>query len=151
MSGAVLLVEDSKRDAEAIEVLLRSVGVSNQVIAVHDGAQAIAYLNGDDPYSDRQKFPFPSVLLLDLRMPEIDGFDVLEWIKSQPQLNQFLIVVLSAYDGIREVTHAYSLGAKSFLVKPCNRDDMKNLLKSFPEYWIQSVIHSETPSPDARV
>jgi CheY-like chemotaxis protein len=93
------------------------------------------YLEGKGEFADRDKYPLPSILLLDLRMPDIDGFDVLEWIKGQPHLSNILIVVLSAYDGIREVTHAYSLGAKSFLVKPLNRLDVQNLLKAFPEHW----------------
>jgi CheY-like chemotaxis protein len=147
MPKTVLLVEDSKRDAEAFRILFRSVGVSNPIVTLNDGARAIAYLEGKGEFADRDKYPLPSILLLDLRMPDIDGFDVLEWMKGRPHLNHILTVVLSAYDGIREVTHAYSLGAKSFLVKPLNRLDVQNLLKAFPEHW--ELTQSERPQSHA--
>ena len=131
-------MEDSRRDAEAFEVLFRSMHILNPIVIVEDGAKAIAYLKGEGEYADREKFPAPALVLLDLKMPNIDGFGVLEWIKSQSHLKNLFVVVLSAFDGLREVKRAYELGARSFLVKPCNRADFENLMKSFPGHWVIS-------------
>jgi DNA-binding NarL/FixJ family response regulator len=77
-------------------------------------------------------------------MPGTDGFGVLEWLSNCPSI-EGLVIVLSAYDGIREVKQAYALGAKSFLCKRCTRTDIKNLMDAFPEHWIRSM----TPVPKA--
>jgi CheY-like chemotaxis protein len=149
--SAILIVEDSARDAEAFTVLLRSMGILNPIVSVNDGARAIAYFRGDGEFADRTKFPFPGVVLLDLRMPGMDGFDVLEWLRDKEHLKQMLVVALSAYDGVREVTHAYALGAKSFLLKPCGQADLENLIKSYPDHWVRAAGHSESQRPSASV
>jgi CheY-like chemotaxis protein len=77
----------------------------------------------------------PSVLLLDLKMPRMGGFEVLEWCKAQPHLNKMLIVVLSGHHELPEVNRAYALGAHSFLVKPSSREEIANLVKKFTGYW----------------
>jgi len=147
---AVLLVDDSKRDTEAMEILLRSIGVTIPILAVDGGNKAIAYFKGDGEYADRAKYPLPSVLLLDLKMPEPDGFYVLEWLKAHSHLKDSLVVVLSAYDGLREVNQAYALGSKSFLVKPCSAADIKDVIKSFPDYWAPAFPYTDNPGGEAR-
>jgi CheY-like chemotaxis protein len=144
MAYAVLLVEDSKRDAEAMEVLLRSLGVGNPIVSVDSGEKALAYFKGEGEFADRKKFPIPKIVFLDLRMPGMDGFDVLEWLKQQSHFKDVFVVVLSAYDGLRQIAHAYELGAKSFLVKPCSQADIKKLMDSLRRAMVAWVGSSDS-------
>ena len=124
MTRPILLAEDFEADALAVRRLLNEAGVTNPVIVVPDGGEAIAYLNNDGPFRDRQKFPLPEVLLLDLKLPNKSGFEVLEWCKTQPHLKDLFIVVLSGHYQLQEVKQAYHLGAHTFLTKPANQEDI---------------------------
>ncbi|HXC98850.1 MAG TPA: response regulator [Verrucomicrobiae bacterium] len=135
MIRPILLAEDSEDDAILIQATLRKAEVLNPVLAVSDGVQAIAYLKGHGFYADRVSFPLPAVVLLDLKMPHKNGFQVLEWWKTQPQLKDILIVVLSGYYDLESIRYAYSLGARSFLIKPCKVEDIMNLRQAFAGSW----------------
>ena len=129
MNRPILLAEDFEADALIVQRLLKKAGVANPILVVPDGGEAIAYLNNDGPFRDRQKFPLPAVLLLDLKLPNKTGFEVLEWCRTQPHLKDLFIVVLSGHFELREVNQAYQLGARSFLTKPANREDILNAIK----------------------
>jgi len=139
MIRPILLAEDSEDDAILIQATLRKAEVLNPVLAVSNGAQAIAYLKGEKFYADRNLFPLPGVILLDLKMPHKNGFEVLEWWKNQPQLSEILIVVLSGYYDLESIRYAYSLGARSFLIKPCKVEDIINLRQAFSGAWNHSA------------
>jgi CheY-like chemotaxis protein len=109
--------------------------VRNPVRFVTDGSSVIAYLKGTGEYDDREKFPLPGVLLLDLIMPRLDGFQVMEWLKTQSQFADMLIVVLTGHGHLSNMREAYMLGARSFLTKPCRVEDVQNLLDGFSSYW----------------
>ena len=141
-SKTILLAEDLEDDAGIIQYIFKKAGVSNPVMVVPDGAEAIAYLGGDNHYADRAKFPLPVVLLLDLKMPKRSGFEVLEWCKTRPDLKDLLVIVLSGHHDLGAVNRAYALGAHSFLVKPCNVEDIRNLTKTFKGYWVESGASS---------
>ena len=83
----ILLVDDSENDALLLQRQLQTAGLANPVIWVSSGRKAMAYLKGEPPYEDRLKHPMPSVLILDVKMPDMDGFAILRWISTQPQLN----------------------------------------------------------------
>jgi CheY-like chemotaxis protein len=127
----ILLAEDFEADAVAVQRLLRKVGVGNPVIVVPDGGEAIAYMNNDGPFRDRQKFPLPDMLLLDLKLPTKNGFEVLEWCRTQPHLKELFIVVLSGHYELelRDINQAYLLGAHTFLAKPASQKDILNAIK----------------------
>jgi CheY-like chemotaxis protein len=133
MAKTVLIVDDSAEDEFFCRVVMQKV-VANPIISVADGSEAIAYLVGAGVYKDRKKYPLPDVLLLDLKMPKVDGFGVLEWLKSQSNLKP-LIVVLSQFGQNKEITRAYSMGAHTFLSKPLRHEDVVNLTKHFQGYW----------------
>ena len=125
----ILLAEDFEADAVAVQRLLKKVGVANPVIVVPDGGEAIAYMNNDGPFRDRHKFPLPDLLLLDLKLPTKNGFEVLEWCRTQPHLKELFIVVLSGHYELRDVNQAYLLGAHTFLAKPASQKDILNAIK----------------------
>lgn len=118
MNKAILLAEDSLDDELFFRRVLLAAGVQNPVFATRDGRNTIAYLDGADPFSDRQAFPLPSILFLDLKMTPVDGWEVLAWLKAKPMFSKMPVIVLTQIEGMKELTKAYSLGAKSFLVKP---------------------------------
>ncbi len=129
MTRPILLAEDFEADALIVQRLLKKAGVANPILVVPDGGEAIAYLNNDGPFRDRQKFPLPGVLLLDLKLPNKTGFEVLEWCRVQPHLKDLFIVVLSGHYDVRDVKEAYHLGAHTFLAKPANQGDILNAIK----------------------
>jgi CheY-like chemotaxis protein len=131
VAKSILLAEDFEDDARSLVDVLKASGIQNPIIRVGDGDEALAYLKGEGLYGNRQNFPLPGLLLLDLKMPRVDGFQVLEWIQTQPELKNMLVVVLSGHNDLKDVKHAYALGAHTFLIKPFKLEDVANLTASF--------------------
>src|SRR6185295_11903648 len=100
------------------------------------GREAIAYLNGVAPFEDRVKSPLPSVILLDLQMPDGDGFEVLQWIRNKFPSGGLLVVVLTRVEELRKINRAYALGANSFLTKPGSSEELQELIRIFSGYWL---------------
>ena len=132
----ILLVDDSENDLALMRIAFKKAGFNSPLQEVHNGEEAIAYLKGDGPYSDRDKFPLLTVMLLDLNMPMKNGFDVLTWVRSQPALKRLSIIVLSASMRIEDVERTYDLGAHSFLVKPTDLNELVNMLRVLRD-WLQ--------------
>ena len=116
--SVILLVEDNEDDVLLIRRGFERSGVGSSLQLVKNGPEAIAYLKSDLPYHDRSKHPLPSLVLLDIKMPGVNGFEVLKWIRRQPEFVRLQVVMLTSSDEIRDVTLAYQLGANSFFVKP---------------------------------
>jgi len=116
----VLLAEDDENDAFLLMYAFKLAEVSNPLIVVRNGQEAIWYLNAEGPYSDREKFPWPCVLLLDLKMPLMNGFDVLEWLKDPQHRKGLPVIVLSSSDEESDVQRAMALGANAYRVKSCD-------------------------------
>ena len=147
-ANAVLIVEDFEDDAKLLELLLTGAGVINPIRTALSAEQAIAYLEGGSHYWDRVKYPLPSVIFLDLKLPGIDGFDFLRWLRAHPLLKTAFIVILSATGDLVSVQAAYSLGANSFLVKPCRPADLENLLICYPTFWTRTIPPTAIPPPE---
>jgi CheY-like chemotaxis protein len=127
----ILVAEDTPAHAEAIKRVLEEAGVSNPLHFVADGKEAIAYLDGTGRYSDRTRYPLPTLFLLDLVMPHKSGLEVLEWMRSHsdPQYKAIGKVVMTGMGNIEEVRRAYQHGAHSFLIKPLRTEDFVNLFQ----------------------
>jgi CheY-like chemotaxis protein len=125
----VLLVDDSVNDALLMRTVFERAGFVQPLRFARDGDEAIAYLRGDGLYHDREKFPLPTAVLLDLNMPRKNGFEVLEWIRLQPTLRRLRVYILSASSRAQDIEQAYDLGANSYLVKPGNLDGLMVLAK----------------------
>ncbi len=139
MAKTILLAEDSPEAATLFKLVLERNSVDNPVIVVSGGHQTIAYLDGQDKYANRTAFPMPEVLFLDLRMPDLDGYEVLEWLKRHPEIRKdLLIIVLSEDVRADSIRRAYDLGANSFLTKPLRSRDVRNLIQHFAGHWMQS-------------
>jgi two-component system response regulator len=139
-SGAVLIAEDNQDDVKLLFRDLQQMGVSHSIQSVADGDQVLAYLKGSCQYADREKFPYPIILVLDLRMKPGDGFSVLRWLKDNPSFKTFPVLVLTAWMDRSAMIEAYRLGAATFLTKPFTRDA---LAAAFREL---KVLHSQPES-----
>jgi CheY-like chemotaxis protein len=136
-SRTILLAEDDANDIFFLQFAFESAQISNPLQVVVDGQQAIDYLAGAGPYADRARFPFPCLMLLDLKLPLKMGLDVLRWIREQPALQTLLVVVLSSSSEKEDIDEAYRLGARSYIVKPLSvpkRLELASLIKS---YWLE--------------
>lgn len=132
----VLVAEDSEDDLFLLRRSFEHVGFDTPVQYVRDGDQAIAYLAGKGRFARRETYPLPSVLLLDLKMPRKNGFEVLEWIQQQPNLTGMRTIVLTTSEDVFEMNRAYQLGAASFLTKPLNFTEFKDTIVAVHNYWI---------------
>ena len=131
----VLIADDSENDVALFRRALRQARVTTAVQVVMDGEEAIAYLKGDGKFAERDEYPLPDLLLLDLKMPRKNGFEVLEWLRGQPTLARLRVVVLTTSEDLRDVNSAYSLGAASFLTKPLNFIEFKDTIQAMIDYW----------------
>jgi len=142
----ILLAEDDINDVLLLERAFEKAGLRPSLRVVNDGEAAIEYLSGRGIYADRERFPVPFLLLLDLKMPGTDGFEVLQWLRNDPELKRLLVVVLTSSNLQADVDRAYELGANSYLVKPVGFDEMLHLVQRFEIYW--SEINRTPSSPD---
>lgn len=132
----ILVAEDNEDHVMMIRRAFRQSGLVNPVQVVRDGEEAIAYLKGDGPYANRAEYPLPCLLLLDLKMPNKNGFEVLEWLRSQPALSALRVVVLTTSGEMNDINRAYQLGANSFLTKPVDFRDFVQLTTALKGYWL---------------
>lgn len=144
-NGAILLVEDDQVDALLVLRAFEKAGVKNPVRVVADGDEAVSYLEGAGPYANRQIYPMPGLVLLDLKMPKRDGFEVLNWIRSHRELSALPVVVLAAEQEISGVKKAYSAGANSFLVKPMDFENYMSMSHALKAFWLCAAKMPEPP------
>jgi CheY-like chemotaxis protein len=144
----ILLVEDDPNDVFFLTYAFEQAGIADPVQTVVNSQQAIDYLAGNDRYANRDQFPMPRLVLLDLKLPGCGGLDVLRWIQQQPSLRTLLVIVLSSSSDPRDVDEAYRLGARSFLVKPLSVHKRREMAKALKKYWLDL---NEFPSECAQM
>ena len=137
----ILLVEDNPDDVLLITRAFYRAGLKCQIQNVGRGEDAITYLQGGRPYANRLRFPLPDVVLLDIKMPGMDGFEVLRWIRRQAEFSRLCVVMLTSSDQIRDVNQAYQLGANSFLVKPLDFVNAAELIVSLDRMLYSASHH----------
>ncbi len=143
MMYTLLLVEDNPADILLIQRVFRSENFKNVSLQiVTDGDAAIFYLSGEGEYADRGVYPLPTIILLDLKLPHRSGYEVLAWIKEQPQLKRLPVIVMTSSKQQADVNKVYDLGVNSYLVKPDDFTTMSDLLGSIAEYWLK---HNKPP------
>lgn len=132
----ILVAEDEPTDVLLLRYAMEQAGSPHKLVVVQDGKEAIDYLSGQPPYADRSQYPLPALMLLDLKMPRLTGFDVLSWLGTQRKLKKLPAIVLtsSADDADRE--RAEQLGAADYLVKPTAVGDLVKLVKKLHLSWL---------------
>lgn len=136
---AVLYVEDEENDAFIVSHAWKKAGVVNALHVVTDGEQAIQYLRGQGPYGDREKHPMPCLVLLDLKIPKLNGFDVLKWIRESPSIQTLPVLILTSSNQPSDIHQAYSFRANAYLTKPSNSEGLAVLIASVKEFWLKHV------------
>jgi CheY-like chemotaxis protein len=132
----VLVADDDANDVFFLRRAFQKAGICCPILDVPDGEKAINYLNGSDGFGDRHQFPFPSLLFLDLKMPKVSGFEVLEWLQNHDGLLRIKIVVLSSSNLPSDMQKARLLGAHDYRVKPADIDDMITMVKDIANRWL---------------
>jgi CheY-like chemotaxis protein len=132
----VLYVEDSEDDFLLFKLASRKCGTPFSLQHVGDGERAVAYLSGEGDYADREEYPFPDLVLLDLKMPRLDGFEVLEWIRSNPATRTLPVVVLAGSSFRADIRRALELGANSYAAKPAKFEELQVLIDQIADVWL---------------
>ena len=146
----ILAVEDCPEDARLIKAAIKRADVDVSLHVVGDGVEAVRYLRGDGKYRNRREFPSPTFVLCDVKMPEMDGLQLLRWVRSHPDCSGIPMIVLSACDFPHEVEQAYRLGANAYLTKPSTLEEFTGLVRATYEFWSRCTslpvadIHSGT-------
>lgn len=143
--NTILLVEDNPTDVRLTQRAFRKVGIVNPVNVVTDGDQAVAYLAGQPPFSDREQFPLPILILLDLKLPRRSGAEVLAWLRQQPGLRRLPVVALTASKEYCDVNQLYDLGVNAYMLKPVAFDDLVRIVETLNVHWI---VLNEKPQAD---
>ena len=133
----ILIAEDDPNDVMLLELAIRKNGMVNPVKVVRDGEEAIEYLEGKGKYANREQFPFPSVIISDVKMPRRNGLEVIEWVRQHPTCSVTPIVMLSGSKIQQDVLSAYKLGANSYFTKPSTLDELSELLRLAMDYWVR--------------
>ncbi len=139
----ILAVEDDPGDVFMLERAVKRAGIANPLVVVRDGEAAVEYLAGNGIYADREKYPLPTVMLLDLKLPRRSGLEVLAWLRDQPGLKRLRVVVLTSSRESPDVNRAYELGVSSYLVKPV---DMASLVERLAALNLFMVVLAEKPT-----
>lgn len=134
---AILIADDCEEDAQIMKRAFQKSGCNVPLLFVKDGQEALDYLSGNGEYSDRAAHPLPRLMLLDLKMPKVDGFDVLEWLQEHPKLKVLPVTVLTSSNLDRDVDRAYYLGANSYVVKPSSLAGFVEIVEGLRNYWIE--------------
>lgn len=132
----ILLVEDDAAHAEIVRRNLTEFRVANRIVRLEDGQAALDYLRREGPFADPATSPVPDLLLLDLRLPKVDGLEVLRRIKADPALRAIPAIVLTTSATESDLASAYAIGAVSYLVKPIDFDKFRALMDAFGFYWL---------------
>jgi CheY-like chemotaxis protein len=132
----VLLVEDDPDDVLIMQRTFQRFRLPKPLQVLASGELAISYLDGRDQFADRQEYPLPTLMFLDLKLPGLSGFEVLTWIRQQARLSKVQVVVLTGSRKSLDVYRAYELGANSYLVKPVQPEDIAGLGQSLRLPWL---------------
>lgn len=136
MNNVILHVEDREEDVFLLRYAFKRAEITNPVQVVSDGQMAIDYLSGKGGFADRNQFPLPGLVLLDLQLPYVLGLDVLAWIRKQPSLKRLIVLVCSSSIYDNDIIRAYDLGANGFLVKPSDSNTLADMCKALKHFWL---------------
>jgi CheY-like chemotaxis protein len=140
----ILLVEDNNDDVLLFKRALKRAGLANPVFVVGDVTSAKQYLEGEGELANRSRYPLPSVLVVDLKLPDGSGLDFLRWLRSQPKYRAFHCLILTGDVRVSTFQACYDSGANSFLRKPCDHQDLLNVATGFARHWLPEEPESKT-------
>lgn len=144
--STILLVDNNPSSELLLQEVMNGSSIAQPIQSVRNGEEAIHYLEGKGRFHDREVYPFPRVLILDLKMPKISGFELLKWVRSHANWRRLPVIIFTCSQDRRDMTKAYDLGANSYLLKPSKWDDLVATLRTIQTYW---TLFSEKPECQA--
>ena len=135
----ILLVDDNDDDLELTLRAMKRNGINRRIVTLRDGVEALDFLKRRGAYQDTRE-PLPGLMLLDLKLPRVDGLEVLEQVKMDPHLKSLPVIMLTSSRHERDVQRAYSLGVNSYICKPTDYSEFAKLVSTFDSYWFSMVI-----------
>ena len=142
-NGTILLVEDSDDDVFIFNRILNKARITNPVQVAADGQEAMDYLSGSGKFADRNRFPMPVLIFLDLKIPFVSGLEILEWMRGTAHLASIFVIVLTSSSEERDIVRSYQLGARSYLVKPPSVEALQDVIKAIQNH--SSFQNFKTP------
>jgi two-component system response regulator len=137
-------VEDEENDVFFMQEAMKKAGVSNPIRVASDGQQAIDYFKGAGKFANREEFPMPCLVVLDLKLPYVMGLDVLKWIRQQAQVPAIVVILTSSKEE-EDIATAYRWGANAYLCKPSDTTKLQDMAKSIKDFWLTQ----NTPPPES--
>jgi CheY-like chemotaxis protein len=134
--ATVLLVDDNRLDVELTLEVFRDSRLANAINVVSSGEEALEYMFGKGKFADRQNYPLPDLILLDLKMPGLDGFDVLSQVRKTPGIKGIPVIVLTGSNAEGDRAMSFDLGANGYLLKPISFDGLMHAIREVGDYWI---------------
>lgn len=134
--SVILIAEDEEDYVLLLKRAFAGANIPNPIFSVSTGRDAISYFKGEGEYTNRDEYPLPDLLLLDLKLPGFSGLEILRWLRSQPELLDLRVVVLTSSEQLNDVNDAYRLGANSFLMKPYDFENLVHLATVIQQYWL---------------
>jgi len=147
----ILAAEDDPNDLELLRHVIGENGVEVDFQSADDGEQLIQYLQGGGPFADRALHPVPDIVVLDLKMPRMNGFEVLQWLRREPGLARIPTVVLSGSGLESDIEEAYRLGANTYFTKPGQLAELRKIIGALIDYWRRSqrpIVNAPSDGPD---
>ena len=142
----VMVADDDPDDVLLLKQAFQRNGLTLPVHHCLNGNEAISYLRGEPPFNDRDKYPFPRVLITDLKMPKCSGFELLQWLSEHPHCSVIPTIVLSGSAEDSDVTRAFQLGANCYFQKPSSFEHLVTLVKLAHDYWTRALVPSIPPN-----
>ncbi len=138
-NSAVLYVEDEENDIVLLGLAFHKARIPYPLKNAMNGEEAIDYLQGKDAFADRQRYPFPALVLLDLNLPLLPGLKVLEWIRAQPELAKLPVIIFTSSEQSADREDARQRGANDYVVKPTRIEKLAELSKTIVEKWLDDT------------
>ena len=140
----ILIVEDDENDALFIQRAFAKAGVSNPIRWVHNGEEAIAYLKHTGPFANKEENPFPRVIITDLKMPQMDGLQLLRWLAENRECRVVPTIVFTSSTAQSDVNEAFNHGAGAYIVKPIDIRELDRVAKIIADYWRLSLLPDQS-------
>jgi len=134
--GVILLVEDNPDDVYFMQRAFKMAAIQNPLQVAVDGQEAIDYLAGAGKFADRDMFPSPCLVLLDLKLPRKTGHEVLKWIRERPDFSSLIVIALTTSREPKDIAEAYRLSVNAYLVKPTSPAELANIMTKIRDFWI---------------
>lgn len=140
--GTILYVEDEENDVMFMRHAWKKAGLLNPLQVVTDGEQAMHHLAGEGKYANREEYPMPFLVLLDLKLPKVSGLELIKWIREQPAIHTLQVVILTSSNQPVDIHAAHALRANAYLIKPPDAEGLAQMAASLKDFWMS---RAQTP------